>query len=109
MVEIILSVATLIFALIGLTSIIRFITLLFVVPRKNGKQAYVVLLNDKNAEFDLRAAIERAKWDNVFNLAPILAVEYELDDETSKICKKISEEYTNVIMCRSQDLLQNLI
>jgi len=109
MVEFILSVATLLFALIGLTSTIRFISLFFVVPHKNGKQAYLILLNNKNAEFELRAAIERAKWDNVFNLSPILAVEYELDDETSKICNKISEDYTNVIVCKPQNVLDYLI
>ena len=109
MVEIILSIATLIFALIGLTSTIRFIALFIVAPHKTGNQAYVIMLNDENAEFELRAAIERAKWDNIFYASPILAVEYKLDDETGEICKKIAEEYNNVIVCQPQDVLNYLI
>ena len=109
MVEIILSIATLIFALIGLTSTIRFIALIIVAPPKIGKQAYVIMLNDENAEFELRAAIERSKWDNIFYSLPILAVESDLDNETGEICKKIAKECTNVIVCHQNDLLDYLI
>lgn len=109
MVEIILSIATLILALIGLTSTIRYLALMIVSPQKSRKQAYLILLNDENAEFELRSALERAKWDNVFYSSPILAVEYKLDEETSEICRKIAEEYSNVIVCEPQDVLEYLI
>ncbi|MEG1887508.1 MAG: hypothetical protein RR177_05210 [Oscillospiraceae bacterium] len=108
MMEIIINVIALILAIIGIVGVIRYFALLIFAPKQRGKCAVMVLLKDDSAEFEFRAAIERLRWDNIFYLSPLIAVDCGLDSEGKAICEKIAFENKNVIFCSKNELTEYL-
>ena len=104
MFEYIMQIITILFALLGLTSIIRYIALVVLTPRIPKNQAFIVILNDRDAEMQLRAAIEQTRWLGKHLCSTILAVDCGLDQNTRAICYRIAQHYGNIIMCKAENL-----
>lgn len=97
MFETILSILCLLLALLGLAWLIRLAAMRLMVPKDSGRRALMVLLDEETAEFELRAALESARWAE--RCCPvILAVDCGLKGHTREICRKLCAAYENVLL-----------
>lgn len=104
MFEYVMSIIIILLAVIGLTSLIRYTALIILSPRIPKNQAFIVILNDRDAEIQLRAAIEQTRWLGKHLCSTILAVDCGLDQNTRDICYRIAQHYDNIIMCKSENI-----
>jgi len=104
MFETIIYIIVLLLSIAGLADIIRWIGIIFLIPKGRRQQALIVRLNDDAAELDLRAAIECATRIGIRACPVILAVDCGLSPKVKDICRCLRSENQNVILCKIEDL-----
>lgn len=104
MLENILQLLTMALALYGVTELIRLCSLWLLAPKDRGRTAGMVLLRGQKAEFDLTAAVERAKWCRFCRRDTLFAVDCGLPEDVKKRCLLVAADNDNVIFCSKPEL-----
>lgn len=84
-----------VFAVIGIIAFIKEISCFLLRSKKDGTVIFVTPIgkNCENAEFLLRSAAARVKWLSRGKNDCVICLDCDMDDETKKICEKISNDY----------------
>ena len=85
-----------IFFIIGLVEIIKKITLNFFKQTDNNKIIILISLkgHEEKAEFLIRSAITKLKYIGQSGAQKIICLDYNMDDETRKICEIFKNKYS---------------
>ncbi len=109
MLEVVLSIFVLCLAVVGLVEVFRVVSLL---PfNKNDINNNTILLipicgHNEEIEMILRNAISNAKWLSSMGNQKIVCLDLGMDEETSRICEIICEEYELVEIYSLEDFVK---
>ncbi len=93
--EILSAVLLVVFAVIGVTSLVRDISLYLLRYKNDNSVMFVTPVEGKcdDAELMLRSAASKVKWVSRGKYDYVICLDCDMDDETKKICQNICEEY----------------
>ena len=93
--EILSAVLLVVFAVIGVTSLVRDISLYLFRYKNDNSVMFVTPVEGKcdDAELMLRSAASKGKWVSRGKYDYVICLDCDMDDETKKICQNICEEY----------------
>ncbi|MEE1318948.1 MAG: hypothetical protein UHD05_05495 [Ruminococcus sp.] len=93
--EILSAVLLVVFAVIGVTSLVRDISLYLFRYKNDNSVMFVTPVEGKcdDAELMLRSAASKVKWVSRGKYDYVICLDCDMDDETKKICQNICEEY----------------
>ena len=103
MFETIMSVLCVLLALVGLAWLIRWTAMRIMVPKSRGRRALLVLLEGDDAEIELRAALECARWAERC-CSTVLAVDCGVTGRAKSVCYKLCQEYGNILLLPAEEL-----
>jgi hypothetical protein len=91
-------------AALGLVNLLYRISLAVMLPKKYENHALVVKLEDENCEFQLRSAIKKRDHFGPKAFMKIIAVNCGISDEMKHVCRVISYENPDIILCDASDV-----
>ena len=93
--EILSAVLLVVFAVIGVTSLVRDLSLYLFRYKNDNSVMFVTPVEGKcdDAELMLRSAASKVKWVSRGKYDYVICLDCDMDDETKKICQNICEEY----------------
>lgn len=93
--EILSAVLLVVFAVIGVTSLVRDISLYLFRYKNDNSVMFVTPVEGKcdDAELMLRSAASKVKWVSRGKYDYVICLDCDMDEETKKICENICEEY----------------
>lgn len=93
--EILSAVLLVVFAVIGVISLVRDISLYLFRYKNDNSVMFVTPVEGKcdDAELMLRSAASKVKWVSRGKYDYVICLDCDMDDETKKICQNICEEY----------------
>ena len=110
MLEVIFSVVMLFLAVIGLIEFIKIISLAIFRAKSDKNAILVVPMSgcSEEAEIILRSAISRAKWLGRADNGKIFCVDFNMDEETRKICDIICQECEFLYVCSPDEFIEHM-
>lgn len=107
--SIVSAVIAAVFALIGVCAVFRELSLCLFCRRDDCTVMYVTHIRsgDENAEFALRSALSRARW-NPRGVVGTVCLDCPLDDKTRKICEGVCREYGFDRLITKEEFIKSL-
>lgn len=103
----IIGFITLFFSVLGIATIIRYIVWKITDSNKNQFH-YLIFLKDNSAEIAIRGIIERDHFDIHSGDRKLYAIDLGLEESVASACKKLSEDYSQIIFCDPCELVDYL-
>ena len=107
MAEFIIAIIFLVPAMLGTAEILHMIKSYIIHPHKMPARYLLVYLRDGFSQEQLISTIEEMKWQGRKYAENIIAVDFDLSDESHKECRDISNA-NGIIFCRVDNLCETL-
>lgn len=99
----IVSAVVISLAIVGLTEFFKLIHMFVLFSKNQAEHLSVIIPDDNDAEFAVRAYAERERWNYFATKTTLIVLTGKLSNESVVICKKLAKEYGGILVLTPEE------
>lgn len=96
-------------AIVGLTELFKLIYMITLFSKNEAKHYSVIIPNDSDVEYSVRAFVERERWNYFCAKTKLVVITDTLSVQSVKICKKLAREYGDITVLSEQEFSEKYL